>query len=197
MLQLYALEGFLERLANSPHASRWVLKGGVLLAAYDVRRPTRDIDLQGRRISGAASAVLHQIREIASREEQDGLTFDVNAATVETIRDGDEDDYTGSRVTLRCRLASAKIVFHVDVSVGDPIWPAPKNVYVPRLLGGGLTLFGYPLAMVHAEKIVTAVQRGTFDEVLAADMAFADPAIEGQVEGRTWSPVERRWRSAG
>ena len=61
LLQLYALEGFLERLANSPHASRWVLKGGVLLAAYNVRRPTRDIDLQGRRISGAASAVLARL----------------------------------------------------------------------------------------------------------------------------------------
>ena len=33
--QLYALEGFLSRLSRSPHADRLVLKGGVLLAAYD------------------------------------------------------------------------------------------------------------------------------------------------------------------
>jgi hypothetical protein len=45
---LYALEGFLERLAASSHAPRVVLKGGVLLAAYDSRRPTRDIDLATR-----------------------------------------------------------------------------------------------------------------------------------------------------
>lgn len=32
---------------------------------------------------------------------------------------------------------------------------------MPRLLGGTITVRGYPLAMVHAEKIVTAVQRGT------------------------------------
>ncbi len=32
---------------------------------------------------------------------------------------------------------------------------------LPRLLGGALDLVAYPLSMVHAEKIVTAIQRGT------------------------------------
>jgi hypothetical protein len=32
---------------------------------------------------------------------------------------------------------------------------------VSRLLGGAITVRGYPLSMVFAEKIVTAVQRGT------------------------------------
>jgi hypothetical protein len=41
LLQLYALEGLLDRLSGSVHASRFVLKGGVLLAAFDARRPTR------------------------------------------------------------------------------------------------------------------------------------------------------------
>jgi hypothetical protein len=46
--------------------------------------------------------------------------------------------------------------------VGDPIYPEPSTVAVPRLRGGlPITLTGYPMAMVHAEKIVTAVQRGT------------------------------------
>ncbi len=45
--------------------------------------------------------------------------------------------------------------------MGDPISPAPKNVRLPRLLGGEIVLRGYPLAMVHAEKIVTAIARGT------------------------------------
>ena len=44
-LRLYALEGFLLRLANSSHRNRFVLKGGVLLAAYELRRPTADVDL--------------------------------------------------------------------------------------------------------------------------------------------------------
>lgn len=40
--QLYVLECFLDRLARSPYTDQFVLKGGVLLAAYDMRRPTRD-----------------------------------------------------------------------------------------------------------------------------------------------------------
>ena len=46
------------------------------------------------------------------------------------------------------------------MNVGDPINPAPQRVAIPKLLGGELHVLGYPLAMVHAEKIVTAVGRG-------------------------------------
>jgi len=45
--QLYALEGFLARLARSRFLDHLILKGGALLAAYEIRRPTRDIDLEG------------------------------------------------------------------------------------------------------------------------------------------------------
>lgn len=45
LLTFYVLEGFLARLAASTYADRFVLKGGVLLAAWGQRRPTRDIDL--------------------------------------------------------------------------------------------------------------------------------------------------------
>ena len=45
LLQMYALEAFLARTPASPHAHRFTLKGGLLLAAFDVRRPTRDVDL--------------------------------------------------------------------------------------------------------------------------------------------------------
>jgi hypothetical protein len=160
LIQLYVLEGFLERLASSRQASRLVLKGGALLAAYDVRRPTRDVDLQARRLANDVDAVLELVREVAGVELPDGLVFDAEAATAETIRDGAEDEYSGIRVTLRCSLATAAIIFHVDVNVGDPIWPAPQRVTLPRLLGGEIALSGYPLPMVFAEKIVTAMQRG-------------------------------------
>lgn len=42
---LYALEGFLVRLVASKVSNDFVLKGGVLMAAFATRRPTRDIDL--------------------------------------------------------------------------------------------------------------------------------------------------------
>ena len=64
--QLYALEGFLARLAFSPYANRLILKGGVLLAAYQARRPTRDVDLQGQQIAGDVNEVLDLVRAIAA-----------------------------------------------------------------------------------------------------------------------------------
>ncbi len=157
--QLYALEGFLARLAASPHADRLVLKGGVLLAAYDARRPTRDVDMQAREMSGHGADILQVVREIARVPTDDGLIFDSAVASAEIIRD--EDKYSGVRVTLTAGLSAARLSLHVDVNVGDPVWPEPRRVDVPRLLGGAIRLSGYPLHMVYAEKIVTAIQRGT------------------------------------
>ncbi|GAA2507480.1 nucleotidyl transferase AbiEii/AbiGii toxin family protein [Streptomyces thermolineatus] len=156
--QLYALEGFLSRLAASEHADRLVLKGGVLLAAYETRRPTRDVDLYARQVPNDIPTVLRTVREIAALPQDDGLDLAPETATAESIRD--EDEYSGVRVTLTGRLSAARIAFHVDVNVGDPVQPAPRRVVLPRLLGGRLEVTGYPLPMVHAEKIVTAVQRG-------------------------------------
>jgi len=155
--QIYALEGFLARLVTYPYADRLVLKGGVLLAAYDARRPTRDVDLQGQRMSNDVEEVLSLVREIAAIPVNDGLVVDADTATAAAIRDADV--YNGVRVTLHGRLSTADLTFHVDVNVGDPIWPGPETITLPRLLGGAIELTGYPLPMVHAEKIVTAIQR--------------------------------------
>jgi hypothetical protein len=57
-LQLHALECWLDRLATSRMARDVVLKGGVLLAAYDLRRPTRDIDLSTARMKNDAATLL-------------------------------------------------------------------------------------------------------------------------------------------
>lgn len=66
------------------------------------------------------------------------------------------------RVSVDARIGKARLRFHVDVNIGDPIIPGPDVVSVPRLLGGDpIEVRGYPLHMVLAEKIVTAVQRGT------------------------------------
>lgn len=139
-----------------------VLKGGVLLAAFDSRRPTRDVDLAGLDLASDAVSVLEPVRRVLVVEPplDDGIAFGVEAVTAEVIRG--EDDYSGVRVHVEAYLASAQLPFPVDVNVGDPIWPSPTTVAVPRLLGGeSIELRGYPMHMVHAEKIVTAVQRGT------------------------------------
>ena len=160
---MYALEGFLLRFANSQHASELVLKGGVLLAAYELRRPTADVDFAGVQLSNEVESVRQLVAEIASTvlpaELDDGLTFNLDDVRAETIRENDE--YSGVRVRLSARLATARELFHVDVNVGDPIWPAPTEISLPRLLEREpIKLRGYPLEMVLAEKIVTALQRG-------------------------------------
>ncbi len=158
LLHLYALEGFLDRLSGSPDADRLVLKGGMLLAVWDARRPTRDIDLAGRRISGEVEDVLVLVRRVAGIRINDGLIFEAESATAETIRESDE--YSGVRVTLPAMLARAVLRFHVDVSVGGPIQPPPAQVELPRLLGGRpVRLLAYPLGMVLAEKTVTMIER--------------------------------------
>jgi len=161
-LRLYALEGFLLRLAASASSQDFVLKGGVLLAAYQLRRPTADIDFAALKTSNDVGTIKSMIITVADTQlpddQDDGLWFDTSDTHAVAIRD--EDAYSGVRVTLGAQLATAKMRFHVDVNVGDPIWPRPATVQFPRLLGGNITLLGYPIPMVLAEKIVTASQRG-------------------------------------
>lgn len=180
-LRLYALEGFLLRLANSGHASKFVLKGGVLLAAYELRRPTADVDFAGLQVSNEVESVRQLVAEVASTVLpaglDDGLKFDLDDVRAETIREGDE--YGGVRVRLVARLATAIEPFHVDVNVGDPIWPAPSEISMPRLLEQEpIKLRAYPLEMVLAEKIVTALQRG------AASTRWRDFGDVYQLTGR-------------
>lgn len=89
---------------------------------------------------------------------EDGLTFLPDTAAAQTIRE--DDNYHGVRVSLIARIATADIAFHVDINVGDPIWPSPQPIIVPGLLGRDVALAGYPLTMVHAEKLITALDRG-------------------------------------
>jgi hypothetical protein len=159
LIQLYALECFLDRLTRSAFAKNFVLKGGVLLAALDARRPTRDIDLAASALRNTAAEILAVVSEIAGISLEDGMEFDPGHATAEVIRE--EDDYSGIRVTLGGQLSRAAVHLHVDVNVGDPIWPEPRHVSLPRLLDGTLQVRGYPLEMVLAEKIATAIARGT------------------------------------
>ncbi len=158
---LYVLEALLARLAASGHRDDFVLKGGVLLAAFAARRPTKDIDLQATGLENDANAVAARFREIALIALPDGVVFDTQALTASVIRDVDE--YAGIRVKLVGELGSARVTIGIDVNFGDPIWPSPSLIEVPRIVDLGqppVTLLGYPITMVLAEKIVTAIARG-------------------------------------
>jgi Nucleotidyl transferase AbiEii toxin, Type IV TA system len=162
LARLYTLEGMLARIAASDHAEDFVLKGGVLLAAFALRRPTKDIDLEATRIANDAQDVASRVREIAAIALDDGIEFTLDSIRAETIREGDE--YQGIRVKLIGVIGRSENVIGLDISFGDPIWPAPQKVDVPRLLdkdqSSPISILGYPLVMIVAEKVVTMLQRG-------------------------------------
>jgi hypothetical protein len=74
------------------------LKGGVLLAALNACRPTRDIDFAAQAVNNDTNEVLRLVREVADFSLDDGIEFDVADAIAETIRD--EDAHSGVRVAL-------------------------------------------------------------------------------------------------
>lgn len=160
LLTLYVLEAFLRRLSKSPYRDRLVLKGGVLLAAIGDRRATRDVDLQARQLDNDVEATRAVVVEIAGLDIGDGLLFDSANAVTEVIRGG--AGYHGARVRMPVHLASARLKFAVDVNFGEPVQPEARWVDVPALLAteDPVKVLGYPVEMVHAEKLVTALQRG-------------------------------------
>jgi hypothetical protein len=159
LLHLFVLEAFLDRLSQSSFRRTFVLKGGVLMAGFGHRRTTRDIDLHARSVDNDTDFVHELVCTIADIPLDDGIVFDTSRSQSTPIRS--DEWYTGVRVTLGARLATSAIDFHVDVSVGDPILPGPVITVLPRILDGHLSLMTYPLEMVCAEKIVTALSRGT------------------------------------
>jgi len=159
---LYALERVLDRLCRTQYRDDFVLKGGILLAAHRLRRPTSDIDMQAVGFTLDAEHVRAVVAAIAAVPAADGLELDLDSLTVAQIRE--DDDYTGLRVTVRHVTLHGRGVpagIKLDISTGDPIWPAPQIVELPGLLGGTITISGHPLPTVIAEKTVTMLQRGT------------------------------------
>ena len=159
MLQLYVLERFVARVAASSTSDRLVLKGGVLMAAFGQRRPTRDVDLLALDLDNTPETVRQLVKEIAVQDLHDGLNIDPDSLRARIIREGAH--YAGVRVRLEARLATARIIFHVDVNVGDPVEPPPAFTDLPSLLGAPpIRVLAYPIEMVVAEKLVTALERG-------------------------------------
>lgn len=156
LFQLYLLERFLYRLAHSRLRRHLVLKGGTLLAAYELRRGTRDIDVQAIDVAADADSVARLVSEVCAVQVDDGVTFDVVRLDATAIREG--APYEGVRVRVPASLARAQLVLRLDLNVGDPITPAPVPMPYPQLLGGDFEIIGYPLASVLAEKLVTMVE---------------------------------------
>ncbi|CAN5143647.1 nucleotidyl transferase AbiEii/AbiGii toxin family protein [soil metagenome] len=171
LLVLYVLERFLFRLSRSEHRHRLVLKGGMLLAAFDQRRPTRDVDLLATAGANDLDTVAAVVRDIVAVEVEldDGVVFEPDRLTARTIRD--QDVYAAARIVVPARVHRAQHPLRVDVNVGDPVTPAPVEVDYPALVAEPFPLVGYPIETVLAEKLVTMVDRG---DATTRERDFAD-----------------------
>ena len=154
VLVRYALERFLYRLSQSPHADRFLLKGALLFTLwYDMpHRPTRDADLLGFGPSDLQS-IGQTFRDIASITVDDGITFDPESVNAEEIRK--EAGYAGARVVITGELAKARCKTQIDIGFGDAVTPGPVQAEYPVLIEDfpAPRLRTYPVYTVVSEKL--------------------------------------------
>ena len=187
LLQYYAIERFLFRLAQSQYRDRLVLKGALMLLVWKtpLSRPTRDIDLLGR-ISNDLELVRSVIAEICRQVvEDDGLVFDTS--TVATERIAEDADYQGVRAKFQGYLGKARIAMQIDLGFSDVITPAPVTILYPTMIGHpSAELMAYSRETVIAEKLEAMVSLGQLNSrmkdffdlwLLAQTQNFAGPVV--------------------
>ncbi|WP_022873454.1 nucleotidyl transferase AbiEii/AbiGii toxin family protein [Nesterenkonia alba] len=155
----HLLESFLDRLTRTPHGDDFVLKGGILLAAYGVRRPTKDADVNAISTSVTAENLAGVVHDIGAVETEDGVLLDTDTTSIQEIREHAE--YPGFRVRVKANIGPWSGTAAWDVSTGDPIIPAPRPIRIERVLGEPIELLGYAVETTIAEKGVTILERGT------------------------------------
>jgi hypothetical protein len=161
LLTLYVVERWLARLGRSAYVDDFVLKGGMLLAAFGQRRPTVDADALARNLTRDQSAVASRVAGIAAvADPDDGVQF--RTETVRTTAIRDDALYSGVRVVMDARIATAAVKFRLDVNFGDPVNPAPRLIDLPTLRpeAPSIRVLGYPVETVVAEKLTTAITLG-------------------------------------
>jgi predicted nucleotidyltransferase component of viral defense system len=175
LLIFYAHEGFLRRLSMSRHREKLVLKGGMLLAVLDARRPTRDVDLSVHGLPNDEASIRQTVSEIAQIASADGLMFDT--AKINTTLMREDAEYNGVRVTIPTSLATAKLKVQLDLSFGDPV--EVRDISYPTLLDDqDITMLGYPVELTLAEKITTMMSRGRAN---TRDRDFADVVVLSRI----------------
>lgn len=157
----YALERLLFRLSQSPHRSRFVLKGAMLFQIWsrETRRPTRDVDFLGMG-EPTADQFLPIFRDLCEMYvPEDGLRFDADSLRVEAMKEGEQ--YQGLRIRGHAFLENARIPVQVDLGFGDAITPSPQEVVYPTVLDfEAPRLNAYPQETVIAEKYQAMVSLG-------------------------------------
>lgn len=169
--RLHALDGFVRRLACTPHTSQLVLRGSYLLRAYlpALPRPVADLDFLAL-CPNDAPLVESMIRDACDQRVADGLAFARGAVSSQRHWEGTE--HPGLKLTVECHelnvgsdasRAPATHRFSVDVGWGDPLVPPPGALHVraaPVAAGGASACV--PLA-ARAETLLAWKLHGLFE----------------------------------
>lgn len=158
LMRNYMMERFLERISVSKYQDKFILKGGMLVAAMvglDARA-TMDIDATIKGADVNVEAVENIIAEIVSVPLEDGVTFRIKQ--ISEIMD--EADYPGVRVSMETEFDGVRTPLKIDISTGDVITPKEIQYHFKLMLEDrSIEVWAYNLETVMAEKLETVISR--------------------------------------
>ena len=163
ILQNYMFERLLVRLSASKYKEKFVLKGGMLVAAIVGldNRATMDMDTTLKNLPLTPEAIRSALEEICDIPFDDGVVFDVG--TISPIRE--DDIYGGYRVMLNAKFDTLLTPLSIDVSTGDAITPHAIPYQFSEIFDDekSYELWAYNIETVMAEKVETILRRGVFN----------------------------------
>ena len=152
-------ERFLERLSKSAYKDKFILKGGMLIAALVGigNRATMDMDATIKNYPVNVETLIKAINEICSIVIDDDVAFSFSG--IEAIRD--DDAYGGYRVSIISEYDTITTPMQIDITTGDAITPK-EILYMFEMIfeKGSFGVWAYNIETVLAEKVETILRRG-------------------------------------
>ena len=163
VLQNYMFERLLARLSISNYSRKFVIKGGILIAAIvglDTRS-TMDLDTTLRNLPLTEEKVMDAMNDICSIDLNDDVTFE--CVSIAPIRKNDR--YGGLCIRLNAIYDTIITPLSIDVSTGDIITPNAVEYEFGGIFDEDvrIKLWGYNIETVMAEKAETILSRGIFN----------------------------------
>ena len=163
ILQNYMFERLLVRLAQSEYREKFVLKGGMLVAAIVGldNRATMDLDTTLKNLPLTPDAIRAALEHICAIPCDDEVSFTVGG--ISPIRE--DDIYGGYRVMLDARYDTIVTPLSIDVSTGDVITPHAVEYSFNEIFDDSKSfrLWAYNIETVLAEKVETILRRTVFN----------------------------------
>lgn len=188
LMRNYMMERFLERISLSEYKDKFILKGGMLVAAMvglDVRS-TMDLDATIKGVNISVENVEQIINTIVSVFLDDGVSFHVKQ--ISEIME--ESEYPCVRISMETFFDGVKTPFKIDMSTGDVITPKEVQYNLKLMLEDrSIAIWAYNLETVLAEKLESIISR---DVTNTRMRDFYDIHILHQIYGATLSATTLR-----